>query len=171
MEKSTQTTGPAPTTQPDPRVPTPPVAPARAAYRRASALAARIVEQLPVLPRAIEQFEELGGTAYGVRLWFGTSLDAGRAVLEVAAQADADVVKDPTPSGVFVETHAAIDGVPIIARALLSTADAAQLSGDPDPAPTSEDPTEALSAAEPVRLGASVIAVVPVVAAVAGGTE
>jgi hypothetical protein len=169
VEEITQTEALPPTTQPDPRVPTPSADPARVAYRRASALAARIVEQLPVLPRAIEQFEELGGTAYGVRLWLGYTLEAGRAVLEVAELADAGVVKDPTPTGVFIETRAAIEGIPIIARALLSPDLAAKLGGDPAPDPAEED-LEVPPAMQPVPLGASVIAVVPVVAA-SGGAE
>lgn len=174
MHESTQTQQPAPSAQPDPRVPAPPVDPARAAYHRASALAARIVGKTSVLPRAIEQFEELGGV-YGIRFHFGSNLDGGRGVLGIAALTDANVVQeqtDPTGrNGVFVETRATLGGVNIIARALLSVEDAARLHGDPVPAASDEQPVDVsppMPAAEPVPLGASVIAVVPVVAATDG---
>lgn len=174
MHESTQTQQPAPSAQPDPRVPTPPVDPARAAYHRASALAARIIERTSVLPRAIEQYEELGG-AYGIRLHFGTSFEGGRGVLEVAALADTPVMQEPSdPSGmngVFVETRATLGGVSIIARALLSVDDAARLHSDPAPQAEDEQPAEPPPATAPVPLGASVIAVVPVVAAAVDGSQ
>ncbi|OQQ16090.1 hypothetical protein B0675_02045 [Streptomyces sp. M41(2017)] len=155
-------------------MPAPPVDPARVAYQRASALATRIVARTTVLPRAIEQFEELVGV-YSIRFHFGSNLEGGRGVLEIAALADTPVLQeqsDPTGlHGVFVETRAALGGVNIIARALLSVDDAARLHGDPAPATSDERPAASsppMPAAEPVPLGASVIAVVPVVAAADG---
>lgn len=175
MHETTQTQHPAPSAQPDPRVPTPPVDPARGAYHRASALAARIIERTSVLPRAIEQFEELGGV-YAIRLHFGTGYDGGRGVLEVAALADTPVLQDQSDpsglSGVFVETRATLGGVNIIARALLSVDDAARLHSDPAPQAEDEQPAEATPpATAPVPLGASVVAVVPVVAAAVDGAQ
>ncbi|MFF3891340.1 hypothetical protein [Streptomyces sp. NPDC001914] len=169
MEQSTQTNTPGPTAQTDPRLPDESSFPARAAYRRASALAGRIVNQLSVMPRAIEQFTEVGSCVYRVRLWFGYGLDAGRAVLEVAEQADAEVVQDRTASGVFVEARASMDGIPIIARALLTKSEAAKLSDES--APTDEEPLDPAPTVQPVPLGASVIAVTPAVAAATGGAE
>ncbi|WP_406365196.1 hypothetical protein [Streptomyces sp. NBC_00645] len=148
MQETTHTTAPAPTTQPDARVPAPPTDPARAAYQRASALADRIVAQLTVLPHAIEQYE--GGGAYSIRFHFGRDLAAGRGVLEVAGLADAEVVKDPAARAgtcsVFIETRTVLEGIGIIARAELPADDAAQLDGDPSPDTEAEQP---IASAEP----------------------
>lgn len=172
MQESTQTAEAAPTAQPDPRVAATPVDPARAGYQRASALATRIFSRLSVLPRAIEQHEELGGV-YGIRFHFGSNLDGGRGVLEIAALADTVVMQDASdPSGlngVFVETRATLGGINIVARALLSVDDAARLHGDPAPPAPDEEPAAPMPAAAPVPLGASIIAVTPTLAAAAGG--
>jgi hypothetical protein len=136
-------------------------------------LADGIVDQLTVLPHAIEQYEDFGGV-YGIRLHFGNDLDAGCGVLEVAALADADVLRDPVASGVWVETHATIEGVNVIARALL-TKDAVDALDD-DPVPDTDTVPEEPAippppAAEPVPLYATVLPVVPITAAIADGAK
>ncbi|MGW6210994.1 hypothetical protein [Streptomyces sp. NPDC055109] len=173
MQESTQTPAAAPSAQRDPRVPTLPVDPRRAAYQRASALADRIVDRLAVVPSAIEQKREFGGDTYGIRLHFGASLEDGRAVLEIAELADATVVQEPANpsglSGVFIETRAVVEGVNVVARALLSTDDAARLRGDEAPAEEPITAPEEGPPAQAVPLGASVIAVSPILLLAAGG--
>lgn len=148
----------------------------RAAYKRASAAAARIVNRLTVLPRDVEARGELGGT-YGLRLHFGAGITAGRGVLEVAAITDAEVSRDASASGmgVWIECQTQVDGIPLIARALLAQENADQLLQDiPAPAvtvPEATPPTPTAPTAQPVPLGASVpahVAVVTPVTAIGG---
>lgn len=109
----------------------------RSAYKRASALAGRIVDRLTVLPHDVEARGDRG--AYGLRLHFGTGLDAGRGVLEVARIADVEVIRDQAEhaAGAWVECHGSVEGIPLIARALLTPDDADQLldAGAPAPVP------------------------------------
>ncbi|MFE7236135.1 hypothetical protein ACFVAF_37085 [Streptomyces sp. NPDC057596] len=111
----------------------------RASYARATALAARLVDQAQVLPDTVETRRELGTDTYGVRLHFGTGLAAGRGVLETAGIVDAEVTRDDVRDGVvWIEVRATVDGIPLIARALTNTADADQLLATSDTAEDSE---------------------------------
>lgn len=153
MDQPTQATSPKPIRTED----------QRAAYKRASALADRIVDRLTVMPRDVEARGEFGGT-YGLRVHFGTGLPAGRGVLAVAGIADAEPTRDTSDSGlgVYVECRAEVDGIHLIARALLTPDDADQLLQQTPTAaltvPEATPPTPAAPAAQPVPLGASVLA-------------
>lgn len=116
MDQATQPTTPTPSAE-------------RFAYKQALALATRIVDRLPIVPRSVEMMREVGGMAYGVRLHVGTGLPAGRAVLTVAEIADAEVTLDRAASdaGEWVECRTTVGGVPLIARALLTLEDAEEL--------------------------------------------
>lgn len=122
----------------------------RASYQRAAALATRLVERLAVLPRAVETHADF--TGHSIRLHFGTGITAGRGVLEVARIADAEADRDEASScaGDWVECRTVIEGVPVVARALLTKADADTL--------LEQTPAPAAPAAQPVRLGASPVA-------------
>ncbi|MGW4300374.1 hypothetical protein ACWEHT_11415 [Streptomyces sp. NPDC004646] len=119
----------------------------RAAYKRAAAVADRIVAQLPTLPRSVAVVGDL--TGFRIRINFGTNEPDG--VLEFAAVADTEVVRQPSEHGIWVEARASIDGVPVCAEVLMSD-EAARVFE-----------TEAPRAARPVPLGASVLAHVPAV--------
>jgi len=123
----------------------------RASYQRAAAVATRIVGRLAVFPRAVETYADF--TGHAIRLHFGTGLTAGRGVLETADIADTEVTRDESTYGVFVECTTTIEGIPLVARALLTQDDADELM--------QKTPTP-----QPVRLGASVLAHVPAVTAV-----
>ncbi|MFF9279573.1 hypothetical protein [Streptomyces griseosporeus] len=104
----------------------------RTSYEAARALADRIVAQLTVLPDSVETHREFGTDTFAVRLHFGTGLAAGRGVLETATLADTEVTREDSThagqiTGVWIELHTSLDGIPLIARALTSTEDADQL--------------------------------------------
>ncbi|QJT01764.1 hypothetical protein G9272_16795 [Streptomyces asoensis] len=124
---------------------------ARASYDRATALAARLVDRSRVLPMSVD-VATFGGP-YIVRLHFGPGLEAGRAVLDIASTADGDAVRDEAASctGDWIECRTVIDGVPVVARALLTKAHADELMQQTPPTP-------AAPAAQPVPLAASALA-------------
>ena len=156
MEQATQS--PAPTAS----TPNPAQTAARAAYGRAAALAARLVDRSAVLPHSVD-VAAYGGP-YLVRLHYGPGLAGGRAVLEIASIADATATRDQAVSaaGDWVECRTTIDGIPVVARALLTKADADELLQQTPPTP-------AAPAAQSVPLAASVFAVRPV--APVGGAQ
>lgn len=156
MDKATQATTPTASTR------TAQQAAQRAALQRARAAADRIVDRISVLPRDVEIRGDFGG-AYGIRLHFGAGLTAARGVLATAGAADVQPTRDTSEAGygVYIECTAKVDGIPLIARALVTPADADQLL---QKTPT---PTPAAPAAQPVRLGTSVLAHVPAVTPVA----
>jgi hypothetical protein len=133
----------------------------RSAYKRASALAARIVDRLTILPRDVEVRSEVGG-AYGLRLHFGAGRTAARGVLEVAGIADTDPTRDASSAGlgVYIECHATVEGIPLIARALVTQDDADQL--------LQQTPTQAAPTPQAVRLGTSAVAQVASVVTLGG---
>ncbi|MFF9285452.1 hypothetical protein [Streptomyces griseosporeus] len=139
-----QITDPTPTTADQPR----------SLYEAARALADRIVAQLTVLPDSVEAHREFGANHFGVRLHFGTGLAAGRGVLETAALADAEVTREDSThagqiTGVWIELHTSLDGIPLIARALTSTEDADQLLLADDAETTQPIPTPATAPVPP----------------------
>ncbi|MEU9400602.1 hypothetical protein [Streptomyces sp. NPDC048242] len=119
----------------------------RAAYKRAAAVADRIVAQLPSLPRMVAVVGDLAG--FRIRLNFGTGNADG--VLQFAAVADTEVVRAPSRDGVWVEARATVEGIPVCAEVLMSGEAAAVFEA------------EAPKAVRPVPLGASVLARVPAV--------
>ncbi|MFJ2717467.1 hypothetical protein [Streptomyces sp. NPDC087437] len=144
----------------------------RASYKRATALAARIVDQVQALPDTVEARRELGTDTYGVRLHFGTGLTAGRGVLETAGIVDTEVTRDDVRDDVvWIEAHATVDGLPLIARALTNTADADQLlvasDAAEDPEVTQPIPTVGMS---PTAVTVPVVFAVRTLAAVNAGT-
>ncbi|MFC8521136.1 hypothetical protein [Streptomyces sp. NPDC057257] len=154
MEQATQAT--TPTASPEPIPPTA----ERAAYKHASAVLDRIVAKLDSLPRTAAVVGDL--TGFRLRLNFGTNDPAG--VLEFATVADVETKRDEIGSGVWMEARATVEGVPVCAEVLLSVEAAAvfeQQTQTPNPAPA--------PAAQPVPLGASVLAQVPVVTPVKPG--
>ncbi|MFB7597207.1 hypothetical protein [Streptomyces sp. NPDC056160] len=132
----------------------------RAAYQHAKTAADQLVDRMQALPDTVETRRELGSVGvYGIRLHFGTGLAAGRGVLEVAGIADAEVTRDTARDGVttWIELHTVLDGIPLIARALTTRADADQLLHHTDTsAPTPPIPTDGTS---PAALMPDVIAV------------
>lgn len=152
MDKATQATTPTAFTPPAEQ------AAQRAALQRARAAADRIVDRISVLPRDVETRADFGGT-YSIRLHFGAGMNAARGVLAVAGITDVQPTRDDSAEGfgVYIECTAKADGIPLIARALVTLADADQLL---QKTPT---PTPAAPAALPARLGASVLAHVPAV--------
>lgn len=111
----------------------------RAAYERARALADRLVDQVPVVPDTVAARRELGTDGYNALLHFGTGLAAGHGVLKVAALVDANPVRDDVrPGTVWIEVHATVHGVPLIARALTNTVDADVLLPHATEAPAEE---------------------------------
>lgn len=142
MEQSTQ-----PTTSP-----APPEANAqdaiRASYKRARTLADRLVGLGQVIPNSVEVHHYLGADDFSVRLHFGTGLDAGRGLLAVARHIDAEPTRDDGRAAnwrgvVWIETQGTVDGVQVIARALLNVEDADLLLPRPDTIEASEGTTEA----------------------------
>lgn len=129
----------------------------RAAYQRADAAAQRVVDRLvSVMPNAVELCRDLD--TYGIRIHFGLGLAAGRGVLEVAEIADAEVTRDPIASEAWIECRTRVEGIHLVARALLTGDDADHLllsSESAAPAPAPEQ------AAVPVPLGARVPAEEP----------
>ncbi|MEU3507899.1 hypothetical protein ABZ733_08205 [Streptomyces longwoodensis] len=160
MDQATQATTPtAPTESPE-----------RSAYKRASATTEGILDQLTDLPRSVEICAEFAD-GYGARLHFGSGLTAARGVLEVAGITGTEPTRDASAQGlgIYLELHATVEGIPLIARALLNRADADQLlQQTPEPAAEQSAPVT-----PPVPLGTSVLAQVPVVtpAAPTGGVQ
>lgn len=133
----------------------------REAYSRASELMDRIVGKLAVLPRSAAVVGDL--TGFRVQLNFGTNQPRG--VLEFAKIADAEVSRDRSGSGVWLEARATIEDVAVRAEVLLSAEAAAafdQHSPPPSPAPA-DMATAPQASASPVPLGSSVFAQVPTV--------
>ncbi|WP_435218331.1 hypothetical protein [Streptomyces sp. bgisy034] len=139
---------------------TPPAEPdvERAAYKNASALMARIVDQLKTLPRSTAVVGDL--TGFRVRLNFGTNEPAG--VLEFAAIADTELNRDSTIHGCWLEARATIEGIPVCAEALLSP-EAAAVFEKQSPPPNPSPDNDAQPSVRPVPLGDSVLAHVPAV--------
>ncbi|MBE4790965.1 hypothetical protein [Streptomyces caniscabiei] len=102
--------------------PTTPAAPSevresdREAYRRASALKDRIVEQLATLPRSAAVVGELQG--FSVRLNFGTNDSSG--VLQFAKVAGIEAISAQERSGTWLEARTRIDDIPVCAEVLMS---------------------------------------------------
>ncbi|MFC8361087.1 hypothetical protein ACFUIY_14590 [Streptomyces griseorubiginosus] len=166
MDQATQATTPTASTE------SRDLADPRAAYKRVAGIAQRIIDRLTtVMPNAVEVYREAG--AYGIRLHFGLGLTAGRGVLEVARIADVEATRDATFAGseAWIECRANVEGVHLVARALLTKTDADQLmQRTPAPAPAEDDTPPAVD--QPVPLGASVLAQVPAVTpaeAIGGG--
>ena len=174
--------------------PTTPTAPSevkesdREAYRRASALKDRIVEQLATLPRSAAVVGELHG--FSVRLNFGTNDSSG--VLQFAKVAGIEAISAQERSGTWLEARTRIDGIPVCAEVLLSNeacgafetpetlavpAVEQLLEADPAAAespvplgqsPAAEDPSAAYDQSlnrYVASLGGSVVALVPAVQA------
>ncbi|MFI1723877.1 hypothetical protein [Streptomyces sp. NPDC020489] len=146
----------------------------RAAYKRAEAVAQRIVDRLTsVMPNAVELCRDRD--TYGIRVHFGLGLAAGRGVLELAALAGAEVTRDAIVSEAWLECRTLVEGVPLVARALLKGDEADRLLLSTEPAPPAPEQEAAgpveTAVVHPVPLGASVIAVAPVVAPAAGGEQ
>jgi len=132
----------------------------REAYRHAASLLDRIVGKLDTLPRQAAVVGDLIG--FRLTLNFGTNDPRG--VLEFAAVADVETKKETSGHGVWMEACATLENVPVRAEVLLSEEAAAvfeQQTQPPSPAPA--------PAAQPVPLGASVLAHVPVVTPVKPG--
>ncbi|MGW3110517.1 hypothetical protein [Streptomyces sp. NPDC001091] len=124
----------------------------RAAYKRASAVADRIVAQLSTVPRMVAVVGDVNG--FRLRFNFGTGPADG--VLQFAAIADTEVRRAPSQHGVWMEARATIEGIPACAEVLMSDEAAAEFEADQAPM------------AQPVPLGASILArvqaVIPVTA-------
>ncbi|MFJ2007057.1 hypothetical protein [Streptomyces chartreusis] len=130
----------------------------RAAYKNASELMDRIVDQLKTLPRSAAVVGDL--TGFRVRLNFGTNDPAG--VLEFAVITDTELNRDSTVHGCWLEARATVEGIPVCAEALLSPEAAAvfeQQSPPPNPSPDNN----AQPSVQRAPLGASVLAQVPAV--------
>lgn len=98
-------------------------------YKRARALADKLVGMADVLPDSVEIRLEYGTSVYGIRLHFGTGLNAGRGVLATAAAADVEVTReDVRRNGIadvtWIELSTRYKGVQLIARALVTPVDA-----------------------------------------------
>ncbi|WP_073946482.1 hypothetical protein [Streptomyces kebangsaanensis] len=138
--------------------------PLRPAYLAAAALAARLVDQVQILPDAIEAHRGLGTDTYGVRLHYGTGLTAGRGVLETAGIVEAEVTReDVVVDAVWIECRTTVDGIPLIARALTTTADADQLLPKSDMAEAAQ-PVPAASASPAAVEVPAVFAIRPLAA-------
>ena len=138
----------------------------RTAYKRASALKDRIVDQLGTLPRSAAVVGDL--TGFRIQLNFGTNDPSG--VLQFAEIADTEAHREPSGSGVWFEARATIEGIAVCAEVLLSQEAAAvfeQQSPPPNPGPDSGEPT----AVQPSPRGASVLAQAPAVTPVITGGE
>ncbi|MEU9661871.1 hypothetical protein [Streptomyces chartreusis] len=149
MEQSTQPTAPT----------APPEAIAedaiRASYQRARTLADRLVGLGQVIPTAVETYRYVGTDDYALRLHFGTGLDAGRGFLAVAAHANTEVTRDDTRAAdwsgvVWIETEGTVDGVHVIARALLNTEEADLLLPRADTDPVPEAAETAVEVTQPI---------------------
>lgn len=153
MDQATQPTTPTASTEPGP------LDSEHAAYQRAAELLHRIVGKLTVLPRTASVVGDLDG--FRLRLNFGTNDPKG--VLEFAAIADVEATRDHSSGGVWFEARATVEDVPVCAEVLLSD-EAAAVFGEqtPPPAPGPDDTTPQ-ERAQPVPLGASVLALVPAV--------
>lgn len=157
MEQATQATTPTASAE------TTALADPRAAYKRVAGIAQRITDRLTiVMPNAVEVYRE--GT-YGIRLHFGLGLAAGRGVLEVARIADVEATRDSKSfdDEAWIECRAVVDGAHLVARALLTRADADELMQQTPPPPPSDEADTPPTAEQPVPLGASVLAHVPAV--------
>lgn len=116
----------------------------RASYQRARTLADRLVGLGEVIPTAVETYRYLGAEDFSLRLHFGTGIDAGRGLLTVATLANTEVTRDDERAAdwyggvVWIETQGTVDGVQVIARALLNTEEADQLLPRTDTPPTAE---------------------------------
>jgi hypothetical protein len=123
----------------------------RASYERARALADRLVDQLPILPNAIEAHRSFALDSFEVRLHFGAGLTAGRGLLEAAAVTDTEVTREDKHDrhgrlvGSWLNARTVMDGVPVSAWALTTEEDADQLL---HATPTVEDTTAAERDAE-----------------------
>ena len=132
----------------------------REAYRRASALKDRIVEQLATLPRSAAVVGELQG--FSVRLNFGTNDSSG--VLQFAKVAGIEAISTKEHSGTWLEARTSIDDIPVCAEVLMSNAayeafePPATPAADPDAEQLLEGPAAVAPDAEPVPLGESPVA-------------
>jgi hypothetical protein len=146
--------------------------PDRGSYRRAQALAHRLVEQVPTLPSAAEVHRSLAFESFEARLHFGTGLTAGRGVLETAALTDTEVTREEKRDdrgnlvGCWIGLRTVVDGVPLSAWALTSEADADQLLQSTCPEETGEEAATEVTQPLPTVGTAPSDVVVPAVAAV-----
>ncbi|MFC5217272.1 hypothetical protein [Streptomyces coerulescens] len=123
----------------------------RASYQRARTLADRLIGLGQVIPTAVEIYRYLGADDFSVRLHFGTGLDSGRGLLALAARIDAEPARDDQRGDVvWVETEGTVDGVQVIARALLNTADADLLLPRSDTPPAAEAAETAVEVTQPI---------------------
>ncbi|MET9100005.1 hypothetical protein [Streptomyces antibioticus] len=138
MEQATATT-------PTASTPTTDDQPQRAAYQRARATADRIVDRISVLPNGVEV--RIDGAGFAIRLHFGSGKTAARGVLAVAGITETDPTREESPSGIgtYIECTTTVDGIPLIARALVTAADADHLLQQTPPTP-------AAPAAQPIPL-------------------
>lgn len=154
MEQATQATTPTASTQPRD------ITAQRAAYKHINGVTQRILDRLTtVMPTAVEV-----RPASGIHLHFGLGLSAGRGVLEVADIAGVQATRDPrnvAENEAWIECRALVEGIPLVARALVVRENADQLMQQTPAAttPDAEDPP----ATTPVPLGSSVVARVPAV--------
>ncbi|CAL9599655.1 hypothetical protein [Streptomyces sp. enrichment culture] len=136
-------------TQPTTTTPTEPVEqdPDRAAYKRARALAERLIDQVQELPLTVQTTRSLA-PVYDVHIYFGAGLAAGRGVQQTAAVIDTEPTRDAVRNsddkitGYWIEARATVRGVPVYSYALTSPADAELLLPSADTAP-GEEPAEA----------------------------
>ena len=104
----------------------------RAAYRRAQAIVAQLIHEVPTLPVSVRTGRDLA-PRYDVHLYFGAGIDAGRGVLQTAASISTEVTRDDQQdsegriTSVWIEARALVDGVPVYAYGLTSPAEADEL--------------------------------------------
>lgn len=121
----------------------------RASYQRARSLADKLVGLGQVIPTSVEVYRYLGADDFAVRLHFGTGLEAGRGILAVARHSDTEPTRDDERAAewwggvVWIEAQAIVDGVQVIARALLNVEQADLLLPRPDTTEASEGAAEA----------------------------
>ncbi|WP_328439314.1 hypothetical protein OHA71_23545 [Streptomyces sp. NBC_00444] len=142
MNQATQT--PAPTQRTD-------------SFQHAHTIAGAIASQLEHAPFAVE-IEEDFPSGWRVHLKFRETRAAG--LLAFAALVDVPVTRANSAFGVHLEAYARVEGIEVRGSALVSPDTAAQLDGQHTPG---EPSPEAAAAAQPVPLGASVLAYVPAV--------
>jgi len=138
----------------------------RASYQRARVLADRLVGLGKVIPTSVEVYRYLGADDFSARLHFGTGLEAGRGLLAVARHSDVEPTRDDERAAewwggvVWIEAQAIVDGVQVIARALLNVEQADLLLPRADTAEAAESATEAT---QPIPVASTDPSAVPAV--------
>ncbi|MEV1063434.1 hypothetical protein [Streptomyces sp. NPDC050263] len=138
--------------------------PRRGEFQHANSVAGSIVSSLEQQPFAVE-IEEDFPSGWRVHLKFRESRAAG--LFEFAALVDVPVTRAETTFGVHLDAVARVETIEVRGSALVSQARAAELEGLPAPLPT----PDASPAAQPVPLGASVLAQVPAITPVVPAGE